>query len=66
MMIQVGDMVKLVKGGCPCHFCEEVKGDYCEVVDITRGHIRIKLRSGGVDFPKDWTFDVQSGVQENE
>jgi hypothetical protein len=65
-MIQVGDMVRLLDSSCSCHFCEEAQEDYHEVVSNIGSHIRVKLHSGGVDFPIDWAFDVQNSVQENE
>lgn len=66
MMIQVGDMVKLLSDDCSCRDCELARQAHRQVVSVGLDQVQVQLPEKVLEFPRHWEFDIQATVQENE
>lgn len=65
-MIQVGDMVRLLDDDCYCEFCDTARGDYHKVLTVEEDKILLDMHYTKMAYLKEWTWDVQGQIEENE
>ena len=66
MMIQVGDMVRLIDSGCDCHACKAAMSEFHRVLVSTKDGLYLDMIYGRCRMEVCWDYEVISDIQENE
>lgn len=65
-MIQVGDWVRLLDDDCTCDFCDTARGAYHKVLKVGEDKIQLDIHYTKMSYRKEWTWDIQGQIEENE